>query len=142
MADERLRIVIDYPYLMALGRCLFVFAQLEWNVVWCGEKIDPGFLAAASGKMAGTIGADFEALVAGLSGNPKQARTLAAAKEFRRLVRMRNGIMHGKPCHSASGMERLTRQGQEWSIPELEAAADEFATCSIELNDLLHNVLP
>lgn len=33
MSDERLRIEVDEPYLLALGRALFVFSGLEWNAV-------------------------------------------------------------------------------------------------------------
>jgi hypothetical protein len=142
MADERLRIFVDDPYLVALGRCLFVFAGLEWNAVWCGEKISPGFLDAARGKTAGSIAADLEPLAAALPAGTVQARCLAAAQEFRRLVRVRNGIMHAQPCHTRTGEDQLVREGAIWTIPELETAADEFASCSVTLNDLFHHWLP
>ena len=141
MADERLRIPVDDPYLTALGRCLFIFAELEWNAVWCGEKIAPGFLDAARAKTAGQIGADLEPRAAALSPGKVRTDCVQAAQEFRRLVGVRNGIMHAQPCHAA-GDERLVRDGNVWAIPALEEAADEFARCSIELNDLYHHWLP
>ncbi len=141
MAGERLRIPVDDSYLAALGRCLFTFARTEWAAVWCGEKIAPGFLQAAGNKTAGQIGADFEGLAASLPQGSVYTRCLAAAKEFRRLVPLRNGIMHAQPCTAPTGEQRLTRRGNLWTIAELETAADEFAACDIELMDFFHNHL-
>lgn len=142
MAGERVRITVDEPYLTALGQCLFIFAELEWNAVWCGERLANGFLGTADGKTAGAIGADLAPLVEALAFGGVRDRCIAAVSEFRRLVRVRNTIMHAQPCTAPLGEQRLTRDGALWSIEELNTAADEFATCSIELNDLFHHWLP
>jgi hypothetical protein len=142
MAEERLRLEIDEPYLVALGTCLFVFASLEWNVVWCGEKIAPGFLTASRQNTAGRIAADFEPLAARVVDGIVRTRCIAASQEFRRLVHVRNAIMHAQPCTAPSGEQRLVREENLWTVAELEAAADQFATCSIKLNDLFHHWMP
>ena len=69
----------------------------------------------------------------------EELKTLAA--EFLRLVVLRNGILHGKPCTAPSGEQRLSSNGIILEIADLERAADEFAACSIELNKLLHGFL-
>jgi len=38
MADERLRIIVDDPYLLALGRTLFVFSGLGPVLIKLAER--------------------------------------------------------------------------------------------------------
>jgi len=141
MADERFRIAIDEPYLVALGRALFIFAELEWNAVWCAERLQAGYTNTVGTKTAGQVAADFDQLTRAMAAGCVAERTALAARDFRRLVGVRNDIMHAQPCHAPTGEERLVRRGEIWMIPELEAAADEFAACSIELNELFHHWL-
>lgn len=142
MADERLRIVVDDAYLVALGRALFVFAGLEWNGVWCCERLRPGYVDTVDRKTAGAIASEFVDAAANVAPGEVTDRLVAAAADFRRLVIVRNDIMHAQPCHAPSGEERLQRRGELWTIEELEGAADQFAVCSIELNDLFNHWLP
>ena len=142
MADERLKIIVDDPYLLALGRTLFVFSGLEWNVVWCCERLRPGYIETVDRKTAGAIATEFVEGAANVGPGRVADRLRAAAADFRRLVVVRNDIMHAQPCHAPTGEERLQRRGELWTIEELERAADQFAICSIELNDLFHHWLP
>jgi hypothetical protein len=55
MKNDRLRIVVDDPYVMALGRATYVFAILEWNAVWCAERLDPGFIPGLTERQQGAL---------------------------------------------------------------------------------------
>lgn len=39
MANERLLIPQDADYFHALGLAIVAFARLEWNAVWCCERL-------------------------------------------------------------------------------------------------------
>jgi len=53
----------------------------------------------------------------------------ALAGRFTQFVKVRNGILHGKPCTSIL------------DVADLERAADDFTECSSGLNSLLHGFL-
>lgn len=53
MKDDRLRVLIDAPYLSALGLATICFARLEWAAVRCCEKIQPGYTNTVGAKTAG-----------------------------------------------------------------------------------------
>jgi len=139
MAGERLRIQVDDPYLLALGRALFVFSGLEWNAVWCCDRLVPAYVQTVDEKTAGQIAREFVDAAALMPEGALRDRVSLAAETYRRLVRTRNDIMHAQPCHAPTGEERLQRRGDLWTLKELEDAADAFAACSIELNDLFHH---
>ena len=68
-----------------------------------------------------------------------EERRLYPGDEFKRLVDVRNGIMHGHPgTVSGSGEQRLLRAGKAWTLDEVNRAADEFAVCALALNNLIH----
>lgn len=141
MKDDRLRVPIDDPYLHAVGLALICFARAEWAAVYCCEKMDPGYIGTVGKKSAGQIATD---LVARAAAHPDPAvvATLSpAADEFKRLVGIRNDLMHANPGTAPNGDQRLFRKGSEWTIPAVDDAADEFTANSIILNDHYHNVL-
>jgi hypothetical protein len=143
MKDDRLRVPIDDAYVQALGRMTYVFATLEWNAVWCCERMQTNYINRLGRKTAGIIADDLVHL-AGKRPDP-QLRTdcLGPSKEFKRLVKLRNGILHGKPgtAPTLTKEQRLFQDGQPWTPAMIDDAADEFAACSILLNALLYNQL-
>jgi hypothetical protein len=140
MKDYRLRVSLDAAYETALGRAAFCFASLEWNVVWCCEKMKQGYINGLDKKTAGRIAGDFRKH--GLEQTPDKWRVLSPiAAEFDRLVVVRNELFHGKPGTAPNGDQRLFHQGQEWTIDRVNEAADEFTACSIPANDALDNLL-
>lgn len=48
--NDRLRSPVKDDYAEALGRVAYAFATLEWQVVWCSEKIKPGSLRRFVGE--------------------------------------------------------------------------------------------
>jgi len=39
--DDRLSCPVEKEYVKAIGLAAYTFARLEWQVVWCMEKIKP-----------------------------------------------------------------------------------------------------
>jgi len=141
MKDDRLRIFVDDPYVIALGRATYIFAVLEWNAVWCAERLEAGFINGLAKKTAGKIALELLSLVGRLTDPVVKAACQPPADEFKRLVDTRNGILHGKPGSAPDHLQRLFRNGTAWSGSDIDDAADEFAACSDRLNALLYGVL-
>lgn len=141
MSDDRLRVPTDAPYLHAIGLAMICFARLEWDAVWCSEKMRPGYIRTIGKKTAGRI-ADDLIKYAGTHTDPSVATSLGnAAAEFRRLVIVRNEIMHAKPGTSPTGKQRLFRNGTEWTIALIDDAADAFVVAGSVLNHHHHHIL-
>jgi hypothetical protein len=139
MKDDRLRVPFDKPYIEALGSAAYVFACLEWNAVWCCERMEAGYIRKLKKKTAGVIADDLVRLAG--KRTPVQSRIdcLGPANEFKRLVNLRNGIFHGKPGTASTGEQRLFKDGHPWMLTMITDAPDEFAKCSISLNALHYN---
>lgn len=136
---------IDPEYARALGHAVYTFTLLEWNAVYCCERIEEGFVHGVDGKKSMTSRNIAEKLVSLCKRLPDSvdARELrSAADEFLRLVEDRNGLVHARPGTAPDGhSQRLFRHGKMWSIEQIEEQADAFAACSIRLNRLFHGFL-
>ena len=64
--------------------------------------------------------------------SPKAAR-IASARRFQALVRSRNNLLHSKPGTGFDGQAVLTRDGDGWTIREIEAIAAAFDDCAAAL---------
>lgn len=97
MQDDRKRIVIDDPYISALGLATYCFAICEWNAVWSAEKLKPGYVSTieTKRKTAGTIAQDLLDLIESIQDPALKAVCRPPAAEFKLLVRERNGLLHG-----------------------------------------------
>lgn len=142
MSDDRLRQPIKPDYTHALGVATFCFAICEWNAVYCAERIKPGSLNkfVEDELTAGKIAKKLLDLARNMPPKKERAEIIAVAQAFADIVPLRNSILHGKPCTGPNGDARLSASSV-MEIPDLERAADEFSTCSIELNRLLHGFL-
>ena len=142
MKDDRLRSPIKPDYTTALGLALYTFATCEWQVAWCSEKIRPGVLRKMVDDelTAGGIAKVFIDLTRNMPKSKAREELKVAAETFARLVKVRNSIMHGKPCTGRDGEARLSA-AHVLEIADLENAADEFAACGGELNRLFHGFL-
>ncbi len=140
MKDDRLRFSLDDEYARSLGRALFVFAALEWNSAHCCEKISAGYLNNLKRKTAGNISDDLIHLV---QTHRPQVWALhgPACNEFKMLVVLRNRIIHGRPVTASSGDQRLSDKSEVFDISAVDAAADQFAACAIQILDMAHNHL-
>jgi hypothetical protein len=141
MQDDRLRIPVLDSYLHALGLATYTFARLEWDAVWCCERLSSGYLQTIVRKTAGVIATDLIRLVHACADAAVTAACLPAATEFQRLVLLRNGLLHGKPATGEGGEQMLFRDGTPWSLSMIDDASDQFAACSFRLNSILYNEL-
>jgi len=138
--DDRLRIPQDEAYFRCLGLATFAFARLEWNAVWCCERLQPGYILTieAKKKTAGAIGKDLQSLFSRVVDPTLRTKIVPFAEEFRKVVEERNGLLHGKPGTAPSGDQRLFRNGIEWSIGAIDGFSDRCVVASLPLNALLY----
>ena len=137
MKDDRLRVPVEPTYVAVLGLAAYEFASLEWNAVWCCERLEPGCIDRIAERTARNIAKYFIRL-AEANGN---AETISAACRFDALVQRRNELLHGKPGTDKDGEQRLFRSGVAWTEDEIGKVADDFTECSITLNSLLYGAL-
>jgi hypothetical protein len=142
MKDDRLRSPVKKDYVEALGRAAYTFTSLEWQVVWCAEKIRPGSIGRIVGQemTAGTIAKKFSDLTRNMPSSSDREALKSLASKFMELVDKRNNIMHGKPCTGPNGEARLSGEAVI-EIPDLENAADDFVECSSQLNSVFYGFL-
>jgi hypothetical protein len=141
MRYDRLRVPIADDYVVALGRATYVFATLEWNAVWCCERLKPGFVIKLGKKTAGNIATSLTKYVSQLGDESLKQACIGPADEFERLVKIRNGLVHGKPGTSSNNVQCLFRDGVTWTVEMIDDAADQFTACSESLNKLLYDEL-
>jgi hypothetical protein len=141
MKNDRLRVPVRIEYASALGLAVYCFASLEWNAVWCCDRIQAGSVENLSDRTAGRVADTLVHLVGTLEHSEEQVGLSSAAADFRSLVGTRNNLVHAKPATAADGEQALYRHGDQWTLTELEAVADAFAACSLKLNQALHGFL-
>jgi hypothetical protein len=141
MKDDRLRISVDEGYIKEMGLATFAFAQLEWNVVWCCERLHSGYSSKLDRKTAGNIAADFLRIARRNRDTCLRRGLIEAGNHFKKLVTLRNGLLHAKPGTDQDGGQRLFRDGTPWTDTTLKAVADEFTECSIVFNAYIHGAL-
>lgn len=141
MPDERLRVPIETEYALAIGVAVYCFATLEWNAVWCCERIEPGSIEGLEDRTAGRVADTIVKLVKGINASDEQIELEKAAQSFRSLVATRNNLLHAKPGTAFDGTQGLFRHGDHWTIDELQGVADAFTRCSLELNEALYGLL-
>jgi hypothetical protein len=142
MKGDRMRISIDDAYVEALGRATYAFALLEWNAIWCCERVEPKYMhkpgrAKSKKRTSGEIAEDLVTLA---KHHHHRAACLPPARTFKCLVKVRNRIVHAKPA-STGAENRLFDEGVAWTTAMLNDEADNFTECSDLLNNLLYNEL-
>lgn len=142
MKDDRLRVPIDDTYLHKVGLAVICFSRLEWDAVWCCEKISPGYIHTVGKKTAGDIAKDLIQLSAKHVDQAVSGQLSPAANEFLRLTKRRNDFLHANPATAPNGDQRLFRHGVEWTVSMVDELADEFTACSLTLNHCLYSLLP
>lgn len=141
--NDRLRIPQDNEYFQAIGLAAVAFARLEWEAVWCCEKLQPGYIHTIEPEMktAGKIGIDLENLFSRVSDAALRTKIKPYAIEFRKVVKERNGLLHGKPATSQDQKQRLFRHESEWTIDAVNTFSDRCVVAAVPLNSLLSNEL-
>ncbi len=152
--DEHETYTPTYPiagdYVRLLGYAVFMYAMLEWQVVYVGEKLKPGFVNENVGKEGGGIANAFDAALSAASSalSTEVAQRLEEmARKFRNLKDRRNTLIHARPI-TMPGTERtpgLSYEGRSgsalWTRRELIDAIREFEAAAREANDIYYKVL-
>lgn len=143
MSDDRLRVPQVPDYFHAVGLAAVAFARLEWDAVWCCHRLQNDYIQTieAKRKTAGNIARDLGCLFLRISDQGLCAKAVPFAEEFKLIVADRNAQMHGKPETGNHGEQRLFRQGDEWSIIEINDFSDLCVRAGGCLNALLYNEL-
>jgi hypothetical protein len=89
---------------------------------------------------AGTIAKRFIDLCRNMPKTKDREALIVVSQQFSDLVKVRNSILHGKPCTGPSGEDRLSGNGVI-EISDLENAADSFLECSSKLNEFFYGFL-
>lgn len=143
MDNDRFRVPPDKDYFHAIGLATVAFARLEWDAVWCCERLEPGYINSIEPrrKTAGIIANDLAILFSRVSDIALASKLTPFAVEFVEVVKERNGLMHGKPGTAPSGDQRLFRHGLEWTVDAVNAFSDRCIRAGMPLNALLHDEL-
>ena len=143
MSDDRLRIPQDPDYFRAFGLAAIAFSRLEWDAVWCCERLQSGYInkIERGKKTAGAIAEDLKKLFSRVSDPDFRLRILPYAIIFAEVTTCRNGLLHGKPGTSPNGDQRLFRHGVEWTIQAVNEFSDQCVRAGVPLNALLYKEL-
>lgn len=117
------------PYLTEIGRAVFKFASLEWTVVWCSEKAQPGAMAWAHDRTAGQIADRFLAIAKNSPPTDYRNVWIALAEDFHRLSKRRNILFHSVPETGPTGEQRLSKNWIPWTFADVVQIGKEFADC-------------
>jgi hypothetical protein len=140
MADERKKLLVEPAYAASLGLALFAFAMLESEATWCCELMQEGSLNELEDRTAGRVADTLVRLVKLLPPSTDCDRLRTASYRFQELVRVRNALFHSKPM-GVGKTNVLSRNGDGWTIDEIDNAADQFAKCGEVLSAHLHSYL-
>ncbi len=141
MDGDRLRVVVADEYIASLGRAVYAFSLLEWNIIWCLERMVPSDIGSVSRKMSMQISKKFSRISQKILDSNLRDQCITVSTEFELLVKKRNALLHAKPGTATDGSQLLFRNGNPWTISAIDALADEFAALSIKANALLHGSL-
>jgi hypothetical protein len=141
MQNDRFRVPVEAAYTSAIGLAVYAFARLEWDAVWCCERISPNSINKLADRTAGGVANKLIELAGTLAASPQRIKLVQASAEFKELVETRNKLVHAKPGTDSDGGQRLFRDGQPWTVEMIDVAADAFTACSGRLNALLHGFL-
>ena len=92
-------------------------------------------------KTAGKIASELKSFVLNLANGDLKKLCEPAAEEFSEVVKVRNALLHGKPCTAPGGDQVLSGHHGIWTIEMIQDFADRATACQIRLNDILHQYL-
>ncbi len=144
MNEPRFSTPVDESYVSAIGRAAFCFMVLEWNAVYCCESLKNGIIHSLTKKTAGGIATEFIKLAENeLPASNNKNALVAAAYEFKELVKLRNQLLHAHPCAQPGNPHnsRISHQASVWEPEDINLAADSFSILNGKLSDFNHGFL-
>jgi hypothetical protein len=135
----------DDDFLLALGRAVFNYSILEWNVVYICSALDPscGYPSGSTADPGGKIRVQLaKCLAEAVVSPPLRQRLERLVVDFGAMVTLRNHVLHARPCTTSQGRPGLSRTIV--GAPELETAehlhaiALRFEEVGIEAGAIVH----
>jgi hypothetical protein len=137
-------------YLQALGAAVYVFARVEWNVMYIVERLRPGYLMETNenGKLPdqrtpSTIANDLKAALKknNLVSAPMRTRIEDAHALFKKLSLRRNHLFHAHPFTDADGKQRLGKtEERHWTLEKISVFVAQLEAADRETNALVHEL--
>jgi hypothetical protein len=127
-------------YNSALGEVVAEFGLLEWNTIYAIALYAPAYVREAEyGKvMAGQIKSKLSTCIS-LATPADQGELTALLNRFSDAIDLRNDVLHGKPCTSPTGQQRLARHGSILELADLTDRITEFRNLSCDFNQYYHS---
>jgi hypothetical protein len=127
-------------YNSALGEIVAEFGLLEWNTIYAIALYAPTYVREAEyGKvMAGQIKTKLSTCIS-LATPADQSDLTSLLKRFGDAIDPRNDVLHGKPCTSPAGQQRLTRHGSILELADLTNRITEFRNLARDFNQYYHS---
>lgn len=143
MYSNKDRIPQDPECFRALGLAMVAFARLEWNAIWCCERLQPGYIETIEPKRktAGIIANELKLLFSKISDQDLNTKAIPFSDDFIDIVLVRNALLHGKPGTAKDNSQRLFKNGKEWTIDAVNEFSDSCVRISMPLNSLLYDEL-
>lgn len=144
MNEPRFSTPVDESYVSAIGRAAFCFMVLEWNAVYCCESLKKGIIHSLTSKTAGGIATAFiNRSENELPSSEDKIALVAAAYEFRELVKIRNRLLHAHPCAQPGNPynSRISHLAGVWELEDINFAADSFSILNRKLSGFNHGFL-
>ncbi|MHB8433251.1 MAG: hypothetical protein ACYDCA_06580 [Candidatus Tyrphobacter sp.] len=141
------RISVADEYLRAIGRAVYNFASLEWNIICIGRRLKAGFDTEQSASTAGQTARAFLKLRDEIPMLDAEfsSKLRELGETFGKLTSVRDDLLHAHPATDSTGQQVLHRwrvkgrtRIRTWSIPDILDAARRFEEASIKANALLH----
>ena len=138
---KNFRIKVDPDYLQLIGRATYTFSYLEWQIIYVGEKLKPGFLRDTRKCTAGQIANRFENLAK--KTNPElRSRMIDLSSNFKALVIRRNHLIHANPITDPQGEPRLHYSpAKTWQEEDIVALINDFELCAADGNNVFYKLL-
>lgn len=139
------RIPADPEYIKIIGTAFYNFTYLEWIVVWTIFKLaNEGTAYKHNDKTAGQLANDFKKYIE--SSTPPLSRGLfdklvSFQKAFSDARHTRNELLHAHPYTAQGGLQQLTKEGIQWDMQAVEAAALLFENAAIKGSEIFHGSL-
>jgi hypothetical protein len=138
--------VAEPEYLEAIGKAVYVFARVEWNIIWIVAKLKPDYFnetRSPDQKLTSTITKDLWAALAAATSldTAMRARITSAVREFERLTKRRNHLVHAHPFTDAEGKQRLGKtEERHWSMEKIRTLIAELEASDRETGGLVHSL--
>lgn len=139
------RIPAGKEYLEALGRAFYNFTYLEWIIISTIARLSvAGHGAVPWGQTARVIA---RALLESIDtadpplDEPVRRSLLRVHQDFRAAIKTRNRLLHAHPFTNAEGEQRLSAHHREWTMEEVDVAAQQFEEAALFANGLFHKEL-